>query len=149
VPLLWAAHHVVKAALGTWGGSLSDRRGRRGVVAASWGVYALTYLGFAVASAPWHAWALFLAYGLYFALSEGAEKALVAELVPAARRGAAYGWFNLGIGLGALPGSVVFGLVWQRWGAPAAFGMGAALATLAAGLLLASPVGKGGTPMRR
>jgi MFS family permease len=138
VPLLWSAHHVVKAALGTWGGSLSDRRGRREIVAAGWAVYAVTYLGFAVASTTWHAWALFLAYGVYFSLSEGAEKALVAELVPAEQRGVAYGWFNLALGVGALPGSVVFGLVWQRWGAPTAFGMGAALASLALAGLVAT-----------
>ncbi|MFO0326940.1 MAG: MFS transporter [Gemmatimonadota bacterium] len=138
VPLLWAAHHAVKAALGTWGGGLSDRIGRRAAVATGWGVYALTYAGFAAAHASWHAWALFLGYGVFFALVEGAEKAFVAELVPATRRGAAYGWFHLAVGVGALPGSVVFGLVWQRWGAGAAFGLGAALAGVAmVGLRLA------------
>ena len=140
VPLLWAAHHAVKAALGTWGGTLSDRIGRRAAVATGWGVYALTYAGFAFASTTWHAWALFLGYGLFFALVEGAEKAFVAELVPAASRGTAYGWFHLAVGVGALPGSVVFGLVWQRVGAAAAFAMGAVLAGVAlVGLRMATP----------
>lgn len=131
VPLLWAAHHAVKAALGTWGGGLSDVIGRRAAVAMGWGVYAVTYAGFAVAHASWHAWALFLGYGLFFALVEGAEKAFVADLVPAIRRGAAFGWFHLSVGMGALPGSVVFGFVWQQWGAPAAFALGAGLAAVA------------------
>jgi MFS family permease len=135
VPLLWAAHHAVKAALGTWGGSLSDRIGRRSAVSLGWGVYALTYVGFAVAHASWQVWALFLGYGLFFALVEGAEKAFVADLVPPERRGTAYGWFHLAVGLGALPGSVVFGLVWQRLGAGTAFGMGACLAGMAVLLL--------------
>lgn len=131
VPLLWAAHHAVKAALGTWGGGLADRIGRRAAVAMGWGVYAVTYAGFAVAQHTWHAWALFVGYGLFFALVEGAEKAFVAELVPVARRGAAYGWFHLVVGLGALPGSVLFGLVWQHWGPARAFGVGAGLACAA------------------
>lgn len=144
VPLLWAAHHAVKAVLSTWGGGLSDRIGRKAAVAIGWGVYAATYGGFALAASATHAWALFLAYGLFFALVEGAEKAFVADLVPAARRGAAYGWFHLTVGLGALPGSLLFGLVWQRWGAATAFALGAGLAGVAmAGLLAVRGAGAG------
>jgi MFS family permease len=138
IPLLWAAMHVVRAAMSTAGGALSDAVGRRPVIIAGWGVSALTYAGFAVASAPWHAWALFLTYGLFFALTEGSEKALVADLVTADLRGAAFGWFNLTLALGALPASVLFGLVWMRWSSATAFGMGAVIAMLAAVLLLAS-----------
>jgi MFS family permease len=88
VPLLWALLHVVKSASSTPGGALSDRVGRRPLIAAGWLVYAAVYLGFAAAGAAWHAWALFAVYGLVFGLVEGAEKALVADLAPAARRGA-------------------------------------------------------------
>ena len=100
------------------------------------------YLGFAFASTAWHAWALFLVYGLYFGATEGVEKALVADLVPAARRGTAFGWFNAAVGLAALPASVVFGIVWDQFGASAAFVMGAgvaAVATVAFALAVASP----------
>jgi MFS family permease len=133
VPILWAMLHVVKSASSTPGGVLSDRLGRRPLIIGGWLVYAIVYLGFAAASAEWHAWGLFAVYGIYFGLTEGVEKALVADLVPAARRGTAFGWYNLTIGLAAFPASLLFGAVWQEFGAPAAFAMGAVLAVLAAG----------------
>ena len=143
-PVLWASLHVVKSLASTPGGALSDRVGRRPVIVAGWLLYAATYLGFAVATESWHAWALFALYGLYFGMVEGTEKALVADLVPAARRGAAFGWYNLVIGIGALPASIAFGLLWDWRGAGVAFITGAALALLAAlGLLVAV---RGGTP---
>lgn len=132
VPILWATLHVVKTLGATPGGALSDRVGRTPTVIAGWAVFALVYCGFAFAAAQWHIWALFVVYGCYFALTEGAERALVADFAPVARRGTAFGWFNLTIGLGALPASVLFGFVWDRWGAANAFMMGAALAGVAA-----------------
>ncbi len=132
VPVLWAVLHVVKATSSTPGGTLSDRLGRRPLIIAGWIVYGAVYLGFAMASASWHAWALFIAYGLYFGLTEGVEKALVADLVPADVRGAAFGWYNLTIGLAALPASLIFGGLWQTFGAPVAFVTGAGLAIVAA-----------------
>jgi MFS family permease len=147
IPILWAMLHVVKSSSTLVGGALSDRLGRRPLILGGWSLYALVYLAFAFASAQWHAWAIFLVYGLYFGMTEGTEKALVADLVPAERRGTAFGWFNAALGLGALPASVVFGVVWQRFGAETAFLMGAALASFAAMLLVllvpARPVEKG------
>jgi MFS family permease len=131
-PILWAALHVVKTASGVPGGALSDRIGRAPVLIAGWIAYALTYLLFALASEPWHAWALFGGYGIFFGLTEGSERALVADIVPAARRGAAYGWYYLAIGVAALPASVIFGAIWDRAGSPSAFMFGAALAVVAA-----------------
>jgi predicted MFS family arabinose efflux permease len=136
VPLLWALLHVVKSASSTPGGALSDRVGRRPLIAAGWLVYAAVYLGFAAAGAAWHAWALFAVYGLVFGLVEGAEKALVAGLAPAARRGTVFGWYHAAVGAAALPASLLFGVVWERWGAPAAFRLGAALAGAALAVLL-------------
>jgi len=131
VPILWAMLHVVKSGSTLAGGALSDRLGRRPLILGGWSVYALAYLGFALATVQWHAWALFLVYGLYFGFTEGPEKALVADLAPASRRGAAFGWFNAAVGLAALPASVIFGIVWDKWGAQTAFVMGAAIAALA------------------
>lgn len=136
VPLLWAALHVVKASLSTWGGALSDRIGRRPAIAIGWAVYALVYLGFATCTSPAAFIAWFLAYGVYFALTEGAEKALVADLAPAARRGAAFGYYNVAVGIGALAASVLFGFLYQRVGPATAFGTGAALAASASVLLI-------------
>ncbi|MEX2153209.1 MAG: MFS transporter, partial [Gemmatimonadaceae bacterium] len=131
-PILWATLHIVKSLTSTHGGALSDRIGRVPTLVAGWTIYALVYFGFALGSTQWHAWALFVAYGLFFALTEGTERALVADFVPASRKGTGFGWFHLTVGLGALPASVLFGLVWDRMGASSAFIMGAALATLAA-----------------
>jgi MFS family permease len=131
IPILWALLNLVKSSSSWLGGALSDRLGRRPLILGGWTIYALVYLGFALAGAEWHAWALFLVYGLYFGMTEGTEKALVADLVPAARRGTAFGWFNAALGVGALPASVVFGVVWERAGSAAAFTMGAAIAGLA------------------
>jgi MFS family permease len=130
LPILWATLHVVKSATSTHGGALSDRVGRVPTLMAGWGIFALVYLGFGVATEQWHAWALFVVYGLFFALTEGTERALVADFT-GAKRGTAFGWFHLTIGLGALPASILFGLVWDRAGAPFAFYMGAALAAAA------------------
>lgn len=137
LPLLWVALHLVKSFTSTPGGRLSDRWGRRPVIVLGWAVYALVYLGFGFARAAWQGWALFLVYGLYFGLTEGTEKALVADWVPSELRGTAYGLYHLIIGLGMLPASVLFGWLYQVWGAKVAFGFGALLAALASAGLLA------------
>jgi len=137
IPILWAALHVVKSAASVPGGSLSDRFGRKPLILAGWAVYAAVYVGFGRATETWHAWALFLAYGTFFGLTEGTQAALIADLVGQARRGTAYGWYYLAVGIGALPASVLFGLVWDRVSPRAAFDLGAGLAVAAAVVLLA------------
>ena len=137
VPILWAALHVVKSAASVPGGALSDRFGRKPLILAGWAVYAAVYIGFGRATETWHAWALFLAYGTFFGLTEGTQAALIADLVGQARRGTAYGWYYLAVGIGALPASVLFGLIWDRVSPRAAFDVGAGLAFAAALVLLA------------
>lgn len=139
VPLLWVALHVVKSASSTPGGALSDRLGRRPLIVGGWLLYAAVYVGFALATKPWHVWALFAVYGVVFGLTEGSEKALVADLVPAAVRGRAFGWYHASIGVAALPASLIFGALWDAYGAPMAFTVGAALAVCAAMAMLVVP----------
>ena len=135
IALLWSAHHVVKMIATYFGGQLSDRVGPRAMILAGWLFYAAIYLTFGwLTSAPWLI-AVFLAYGIYFGLTEPAERAWVASLVPPQLRGTAFGWYHCAIGLAALPASVAFGLLWQHWGAAIAFSAGAVLAALAAMLL--------------
>ena len=136
LPLLWASLHVVKASLSMYGGALSDRIGRKAVIVAGWTIYAIVYLGFALADSAIVLVGWFLAYGIYFGLAEGTEKALVADLAPAGARGSAFGFYNAALGIGAMLASVIFGLLYERFGPAAAFGTGAALAALAAVLLL-------------
>ena len=142
-PILWAALHLVKSASSTPGGALSDRVGRRPTLIAGWLLYAVVYFAFARANAAWQAWALFGVYGVFFGLTEGSERALIADLVALERRGTAFGWYNLAIGLGALPASLMFGYVWDHAGPAAAFVMGASLALAAAlGLMLVTASGQ-------
>jgi len=142
LPTIWVALHVVKMGFSVPGGILSDRIGRKKVIVAGWIVYALVYGGFAFAAVQWHAWALFMVYGIYFGLTEGVEKALVADFAPAHLRGSSFGLYHLIVGIGALPASLLFGLVWQRFGSAAAFGMGAGLAMLASVMLIGLAVKK-------
>jgi MFS family permease len=137
LPVLWCVFHLGKSG-GNWlAGRFVFRVGPRPMILAGWGCYALVYVAFALASAAWHVWALFLLYALFYALTEPAEKTLVANLVGPQRRGLAYGWFNFAVGVGSLPASLIFGAIYQAFGGVAAFGWGAALA-LAASLILAA-----------
>jgi MFS family permease len=129
---LWVMLHLSKIAFSLPGGALSDRLGRRPLIVSAWAVYALVYLGLALASAQWQFWALFALYGAYYGLCEGAEKALVADFVPADRRATAFGLYHGAIGIAALPASLLFGVFWKAIGPAWAFGMGAAVAGLAA-----------------
>jgi MFS family permease len=135
LPLLWGLLHVVKAALSVYGGALSDRIGRKAIIVGGWTAYAMVYLGFALVRSPQGLVACFLAYGIYFGLAEGTEKALVTDMAPASMRGTAFGYYNAALGIGALIASVLFGAIYERIGAATAFGVGAALAALATVLL--------------
>jgi MFS family permease len=135
IPLLWAALHVVKAVASPLGGALSDRMDRRHVIIAGWVLYGLVYLAFARVTTAGGLVAVFLTYGLFYALTEGGEKAIVADLAPPDARGLAFGWYNAVIGLGSLAASLVFGFIWKQWGAPVAFQTGAGLAIVSAILL--------------
>jgi MFS family permease len=139
-PLLWSLHHVVKASISSWGGGLADRIGRRRALALGWLVYAGIYVGFAFASGGLAIASLFVIYGLHFALVGGAQKALVAEIVPLAARGRGFGAYHLCVGAAALPASLLFGLLYQRLGAQTAFLTGAALALAAVVVLPLSRV---------
>jgi MFS family permease len=135
LPLLWAFFNGAKAAVGVSGGALSDRIGRVPTIALGWLIYALSYLGFAfVASSP-AVWALFGFYALYFAATEGAERALIADLAQEKMRGRAFGVFHAAIGLSALPASILFGLWWKLFGPRTAFLIGAALSLASTAVL--------------
>lgn len=137
---LWVALHVAKVVGSVPGGLLADRVGRRPAILAGWILYALCYLGFGAVTAPWQLAALLVVYGIYYGLTEGALKAMVADYTVPAQRATAFGVFHGALGLAALPASLVFGLFWARLGPQAAFSIGAGLAALAAlGLLLVRP----------
>ena len=134
-PILWMVLATVKSATSTWGGALSDRVGRRKVIVAGWAVYAAVYLGFALANAGWQIWLLFIAYGTFFGLTEGTEKAMVVDLVEPQWRGRALGGYHAAVGVASLPASLMFGLIYQAAGPTFAFSTGAGLAIIAIFLL--------------
>lgn len=136
LPLLWMALHLSKVISSLIGGDLSDRVGRRTMIFAGWIVYALVYTGFAFVGAAWQVWVLFIVYGVYFGLTEGVEKALVADMVPEEKRGTAYGFYNMAYGITVFPASLLFGLMWTGLGPSAAFLISATVSLVAAGLLL-------------
>jgi len=134
--LLWAALHASKVLSSIFGGDLSDRLGRKRLIVSGWILYAAVYAGFAFVAHPVSAWILFLIYGIYFGLVEGAEKALVADLVRPEQRGTAYGLYNLAFGITVLPASLLMGTLWDWRGPETAFLVSAALGATAALLLL-------------
>jgi MFS family permease len=138
IPLLWAAHHVSKVLSSLWGGDLSDRMGRKRLIVSGWILYAAVYAGFAFVSHQVSVWILFMIYGIYFGLAEGAEKALVADLVRPEQRGTAYGLYNLAFGITVFPASVLMGVIWDWQGPRTAFLVSASMGLAAAVLLFCS-----------
>lgn len=136
LPLLWMALHFSKVVCSLAGGNLSDRIGRKKTIVAGWIVYAAVYIGFAFVGSAWQAWALFIIYGIYFGLTEGVEKALVADMVTEEKRGTAYGFYNLAYGITVLPASLLFGFLWSSVGVKTAFAVSASISVIAAILLL-------------
>jgi len=135
LPVLWSMFHVIKSGGNVLCGRLVDRVGPRPMILAGWVYYAGVYLAFALASEAWQVWALFAAYAVFYALTEPAEKTLVANLAGDEHRGLAFGWFNCAVGVATLPSSLLFGVLYQAYGPLAAFGSGAVLALAAAALL--------------
>ena len=136
VPLLWALTSGVAMVFSVPLSALSDKIGRIRLILGGWVIYGLFYLllgsnGFYVLLL----WPLFACYGLFLAATEGAEKALVADLAPNDQLGTAYGWFNLVAGIMLLPASILFGWLWQSISPLAAFGFSATCALMAALLL--------------
>jgi len=128
IALMLVLFNATYAAIALPAGKLSDRLGRRRVMAMGWGVYALVYLGFALATDLWQVWLLFAAYGIYYGVVDGVARAFVADLVPAEKRGTAYGLYHGVVGLTLLPASLIAGWLWQAYSPSTPFFFGAALA---------------------
>jgi MFS family permease len=148
LPLVWAFFHIIKVIFSTPMGTLSDKIGRKIVINTGWGIYAFVYVSFAllVFLSPdiqiIATFILFAIYALYYAFTEGAEKAFVADLVGDEKRGTAFGLFNFSIGLGALPASIIFGFLYSffdkrfpGFGGTVAFGFGGTIAMISLILL--------------
>jgi MFS family permease len=148
LPLIWSFFHIIKAAFSTPFGALSDKIGRKLTINIGWAIYAFVYFSFAcllflpTGTQLAATFVLFAIYALYYAFTEGAEKAFVADLVGEENRGSAFGLYNFAIGLGALPASVLFGFLYSffdkkipGFGGTIAFGFGGAIALVSMVLL--------------
>lgn len=135
LPLLWMTLHISKVVSSLVGGHLSDKFGRKTLIMLGWLVYALVYAGFAFVDSAWQVWVLFIIYGTYFGMTEGVEKAFVADMVPENKRGTAYGLYNLAFGITVFPASLLFGLMWTNFGASIAFLASACVSISAIALL--------------
>ncbi len=146
VILVYVLFNVVYSVSAAPLGGLSDRFGRKRVVAAGWTIYAIVYLGFALTRSSSAPWLLMGIYGLYHAMTEGVTKAFVTDVVPAHQRAGAIGLFYTVIGLSTFLASFVAGALWdQRWfgGALLApFALGAMCAALAVPMILTVPQGR-------
>ncbi len=137
VLVLFVAFNLVYTLAAMPAGVVSDRLGRKRVIVAGWTIYALSYLGLGLASAKWQLWLLFALYGLYYGISEGVSRAFISDLVPAERRGTAYGWYHAAVGVSLLPASVIAGWLWYLVSPSSTFYFGAGMAGVAMlGLLL-------------
>ena len=140
--LMLAAFNLIYTVVSTPAGALSDKLGRRKLIIGSWIVYALIYLGFALARSAVHVGLLYAAYGFYYGMAYGTAKAMVADLVPADLRGTAYGTYNAILGILDFPASLIAGLLWSGvggwngFGPSAPFYFGAGMALLAAVLFV-------------
>ena len=135
LPLLWGALHLVRAIFSWPLGRVADQLGRERTLMVGWLWYAACYAGFAFARAPAHVWILFAAYGLVAALTEGTERAMIADAVPPETRGRALGIYNLVSGAGLIAASVLAGELWERVSPAAALLFGALLAFAASMVL--------------
>lgn len=131
ITLMLVLHNIAYTLFSIPAGILSDRLGRKHIIALGWSIYAVVYLGLATASSLWQIWLLFAGYGIYYGIVEGVARAFVADLVPEERRGTAYGLYHGVVGLALLPASLIAGWLWDAANPAAPFYLGAGLAFVA------------------
>lgn len=138
--LIYAAFNLVAALISYPAGSLSDTWGRKNILLASFVIFLIAYLGFALTRNVLLVAALFVFYGLYQGIFRAVGKSFASDFVPEQLRASAVGWYNTTVGLLQLVASVVAGLLWDRIGHAAVFYYGAIFAVVGSiGLLLLIP----------
>ena len=147
VPLVWAAASLVKMGIAYPAGVVSDRIGRLPLLLGGWALRVAVLFALAlVEPGALGVWVLFLAYAATLAVTEPAERSLIGDHADAGERGTAFGLYHLASGLMALPGAVLFGIVWQRWGSGPAFVAAAGVTVVGAACLVSLGRGARSTP---
>lgn len=140
--IMLAVFNLIYALISTPAGIISDKIGRKKLIIGGWTMYALIYLGFALAQNVTQVWLLYVAYGLYYGMAYGTAKAMLSDLVPQNVRGTAFGTYNAVLGILDFPASLIAGLLWsgagswKGFGPSAPFFFGAILAAIAIVLML-------------
>jgi len=132
VILMYMLFNLASTMLGTAFGRISDKKGRKVVLASGYGLYSIVYgaFGFITLQTNWFLWGLWILYGVFYALTEGVEKAFIADLAPASSKATALGFSHTIVGIGLLPASIIAGLLFAV--SPAApFVFGALMSCLA------------------
>lgn len=138
IPLLWGALNLVKS-LGNYpAGVVADRTSKKNVIIAGWLLYGIVYILFGLVTSKTAVVLIFLSYGLFYSLTEGVERAFIADMIPGELRGRAYGIYNFAIGISALPASLLFGFLWDKISYKAAFFTGASFSFIALAIFILS-----------
>ncbi len=130
--LLWAFFNLAKSLASWWGGKAALRLGKERVMAISWIAYAATFVALSMTTTPLMLWIVTLVYGIFAGLGEGIERAVIGDFAAPTERGTAYGWYNMMLGLSAIPAGLMFGGLWQFFGASYAFSFAGFVALVAA-----------------
>lgn len=136
LPVAWAGLHIVKSVASIVFGTIADKTGSKVLILSGWALYVIIYLVFGISGSLAINLMVFLIYGIFYGLTESPEKAWITKMSSHRNYGKLFGLYHFVVGLGSLPSSILFGVVWQYFGAGAAFSMGAAFAGVAVGILL-------------
>ncbi|MFB0518130.1 MAG: MFS transporter [Acidobacteriota bacterium] len=136
IPLVWLVYNIAFAVSATPMGALSDRVGRKKVLALGYALFGGVSLGFLLTGSPLYVWLLFAIYGVFMAVFESVSRAFASDLARPEMRGTALGIYHTTVGLAAFPANAIAGLLWRSWGSLAIFSYGAGLAFFSSLLLL-------------
>ena len=128
IPLIYLIYNTVYALTSIPFGHLGDKIGLRPLISGGFLTYSLVLIGFAFAQTALHVWILFIFYGLYKGISDGAQRAYVGKLCDEHNKGTAFGVFHTVTGLMLLPASIGAGFIWDKWGVFYTFTLASAVA---------------------
>ncbi len=133
VLLMYMAFNFSTAIVSTPLGALSDKIGRKKVILSGYALYSFIYImfGFVSTETKNYLWLFWILYGFYYALTEGIEKALVAEIAPSEKKATMMGLFSMIVGIGLLPASVLAGLLYSFAGPAWPFLFGGGMSAVA------------------
>jgi len=131
IPLVYLITSLVSVVAAIPAGTLSDRIGKEKLLVAGFLIYAVVYLFFGLNVGEGALFVLFALYGLYSAATDGIQKAFVADVTDANKKGTALGIYNALLGITLLPASLIAGILYDRVNSSIPFLFGAAMALLA------------------